>query len=51
MITEVLKLIAEKDLMLCAAYSRLMMYESKSKSTIRFMTDEEVMKFLISTRQ
>ena len=47
MITEVLKLIAEKGPILYAAYSRLMRHESKSKPTVRYMTDEEVMKYLI----
>lgn len=51
MITEVLKLIAEKGPMLCAAYSRLMRHESKSKLKIRYMTDEEVMNYLISTKR
>jgi hypothetical protein len=49
MITEVLKLIAEKGPMLYAAYSRLMKHESKSKPTIRYMTPEEEMRYLIST--
>ena len=51
MILEVLKLIADKGPMLCAAYSRLTRhnFELKSKPTIRYMTDEEVMNYLIST--
>ena len=49
MIAEVLKLIAEKGPMLYAAYSRLMKHESKSKPTIRYMTPDEEMRYLIST--
>ena len=51
MIAEVLKLIAEKGPMLCAAYSRLMRQGTKSKPTIRYMTEEEVMRYLISTKK
>lgn len=55
MIVEVLKLIAEKGPIICAAYSRIMRTEPKSKPksklTIRYMSDEEVMLYLISTKQ
>ena len=52
MIVEILKLIAEKGPMLCAAYSRLTRhnFEPNNKPTIRYMTDEEVMEYLISTK-
>ena len=55
MIVEVLKLIAEKGPIICAAYSRIMRTEPKSKPksklTIRYMSDEETMLYLISTKQ
>lgn len=50
MIVETLKLIAENGHLLCTAYEKLITKASselKSKPTIRFMTDEEVMKYLI----
>jgi hypothetical protein len=51
MITEVVKLIADKGPMLCAAYSRLTRhnFEPNNKLTIRYMTPEEEMRYLIST--
>lgn len=52
MIAEVLKLIAEKGPMLCTAYSRLMRhnFEPNNKPTVRYMTPEEEMRYLISTK-
>lgn len=56
MILEVLKFIAEKGPLLCTAYAKLttkasskLNSELKSKPTIRYMTDEEEMRYLIST--
>lgn len=51
MIAETLKFIAEKGPMLCAAYSRLTRhnFEPNNKLIIRYMTPEEVMRYLIST--
>ena len=57
MIAEVLKLIAEKGPMLCAAYSRLTRQEPSNNSFhlsalrfhIKYMTPEEEMRYLIST--
>lgn len=56
MIVETLKLIAEIGPLLCTAYAKLttkasskLNSELKSKPTIRYMTDEEVMNYLIST--
>jgi hypothetical protein len=56
MIVEVLKLIAEKGPLLCTAYAKLttkasskLNSELKSKPTIRYMTPEEEMRYLIST--
>ena len=58
MIAETLKLIAEKGPLLCTAYAKLttkasskLNSELKSKPTIRYMSDEEVMIFLISTKR
>ena len=52
MIAEVLKLIADKGPMLCAAYSRLTRhnFEPNNKLIIRYMTPEEEMRYLISTK-
>ena len=59
MIAEVLKLIADKGPMLCAAYSRLTRQEPKESNNsfhlsalrfhIKYMTPEEEMRYLIST--
>jgi hypothetical protein len=54
MIVETLKLIAEIGPLLCTAYAKLTTKASselKSKPTIRYMTDEEVMNYLISTHE
>lgn len=56
MIVETLKLIAEKGSLLCTAYAKLTTKAScelnsklKSKPTIRYMTPEEEMRYIIST--
>ena len=54
MIAEVLKLIADKGPLLCTTYAKLTTKASsklKSKLTIRYMTPEEEMRYIISTRQ
>ena len=58
MIAETLKLIAEKGPLLCTTYAKLttkasceLNSELNSKPTIRFMTEEEEMNYLISTKQ
>jgi hypothetical protein len=53
MIAETLKLIAENGPLLCTAYANLAKKERREMQkelTIRYMTDEEVMRYLISTR-
>lgn len=53
MIVEVLKLIADNGPMLCAAFTNIMnkqvtgKLQASYKPSIRYMTDEEVMKYLI----
>jgi hypothetical protein len=54
MIAETLRLIAEIGPLLCTAAAKLTTKASselKSKPTIRYMTDEEVMNYLISTHE
>lgn len=56
MIVETLKLIAEKGPLLCTAYAKLttkasskLKSELNSKPTIRYMSPEEEMRYIIST--
>lgn len=58
MIVETLKLITEIGPLLCTAYAKQttkasskLNSELKSKPTIRYMTDEEVMNYIISTHE
>ena len=53
MIVEVLKLIADNGPMLCAAFTNIMnrQLQASYKPSIRYMTPDEEMRYLISTNE